>query len=139
VPRSRATGLTVLLYSEFDKDVRGDLVLTDPLGQRIGYDPRTGAHGPEMLKDRASYERFAVGPSGEHCELTYSDPEPGEYHLQIVGSGKDVCRLLFATHDCWRRPREYVISHLRVRRRAVIEYRIVYDGDEAVIHRVAGR
>ncbi|MBI5561377.1 MAG: hypothetical protein HY894_00785 [Deltaproteobacteria bacterium] len=82
----------------------GELLITDPLGRRLGYDPinkaayneMPGLYGSDTQHDDVSGE---VGHEAK--ELRVSKPMDGDYILQIIGTGTDSYGVTFAVSGDW--------------------------------------
>lgn len=68
-----------------------ELLITDPLGERIGYDPETG-NIIEEIPDSQYYIEEPIageGGGGESVKVMYlSEPISGQYLLKIIGTGE---------------------------------------------------
>ncbi|MBF0319281.1 MAG: C39 family peptidase [Nitrospirae bacterium] len=83
------TGLTIRFHSP------GELVITDPLGRRVGYDPTTGityneisdSHYESLYPDDDTEPYPTELLEQEYKELDISKPVAGDYKLQVIGTG----------------------------------------------------
>ncbi len=77
--------LTIMAHSPVE------LILTDPLGRRLGYDPASGTSLHEIPTSSYGPETLAAedgsGSVLEQTTLDISDPQPGTYSLQVIGTG----------------------------------------------------
>jgi hypothetical protein len=134
--RPAIQGLTIFLFSELRHDVKADLIITDPLGRRVGYDPRTKTEIEEMPLEVGSYGRVGTGPDYLHGEGYLHWLEAGEYVVEIIGAEPEVCAVEILAHHADRNPTDYYERHIKLRRHGVVAYRVVIDGDEAVVSRL---
>ncbi len=83
----------------------GELLLTDPQGRKIGYDPINGATHNEI--PGAAYEAMAEAEPGEDVgapgsgskELTVMQPLAGDYQLKVIGTEEGVYDLVIRAYD----------------------------------------
>lgn len=79
------TGIDIRFHSP------GELLLTDPQGRRIGYDPVQGITYNEIPDAYYEVSRLDDDETGElgpeSKELYVPQPPAGDYHLQVIGTG----------------------------------------------------
>lgn len=78
------TGIEIRFHSP------GELLLTDPQGRRVGYDPRTGTKYneiPEAFYEPIGLEDAETGEPGPYTkELEIPRPLAGDYQLDVIGT-----------------------------------------------------
>ena len=109
-----------------------ELILIDPQGRRLGYDPQKKVAYKEI--PRASYETMALedaesGAAGpETKELDIRQPLSGHYELQVIGSGTGTCSLEIRAYD---KHSDVTSSDVKVMasRGAIARYKVIYSSD----------
>ena len=109
-----------------------ELILIDPQGRRLGYDPQKKVAYKEI--PRASYETMALedaesGAAGpETKELDIRQPLSGHYELQVIGTGTGTCSLEIRAYD---KHSDVTSSDVKVMasRGAIARYKVIYSSD----------
>ncbi|MBI3392852.1 MAG: hypothetical protein HY039_06665 [Nitrospirae bacterium] len=92
-----STGISISFHSP------GDLLLTDPQGRRVGYNPVQGLTYAEIPGAFYESHYLADDESGDPGPLTKELdvpwPVPGKYNLEVFGTGEGVYTLDISAYD----------------------------------------
>ena len=98
----KSSNITIQFYSP------GELLLTDPQGRRLGFDPikgitykeiPNGSYAGEGLVDDSDPNADPEGDPSYHEEIYIHRPIDGDYHLKVIGTETGTYSLIIRTMD----------------------------------------
>lgn len=125
------TGIVIRFHSP------GELLVTDPQGRVTGYDPTTGQSYSEI--PGSSYGIISIGdaesgePGPPTHDLDIRQPVPGEYLVDVVGTGTGTYVLEINAYDPELNPSRAVFADIPITAGAIHSYSFNYTkivGDE---------
>jgi len=113
---TNSNGLTIRFHS------LGEMLITDPLGRRLGFDPSTGRTFNEI--PNSGYSVLGIGDATDPnpVPLDYDPPKElelvripeGEYTLRITGTGNGTYKLLMYSMDVEGMPSGEVFENIPI-------------------------